>query len=121
MPGFLEVVELAEQDMLLHAHVRFYMREARIIAYAQYLASYKNVTLAAMASAFGVGVDFLDAEISNLIVSGRLAAKIDKVQAVIETVVLDERHANYQQLIKQGDLLLNRIQKLSKIVDIEQP
>jgi hypothetical protein len=33
--------------------------------------------------------------------------------------VLDKRHANYQALIKQGDLLLNRIQKLSKIVDVE--
>lgn len=31
----------------------------------------------------------------------------------------DAKTALYQQAIKQGDLLLNRVQKLSKIIDIE--
>ena len=58
-------------------------------------------------------------QISNFIVEGRLPAKIDKVANVIETTRTDARHAMYQQCIKQGDLLLNRVQKLSKIVDVE--
>jgi 26S proteasome regulatory subunit N7 len=58
-------------------------------------------------------------QVSNFIVAQRLAAKIDRVAGTVETTVLDKRHANYQALIKQGDLLLNRIQKLSKIVDVE--
>ena len=31
----------------------------------------------------------------------------------------DAKTALYQTAIKQGDLLLNRVQKLSKVVDIE--
>ena len=31
----------------------------------------------------------------------------------------DAKNAQYQQTIKQGDLLLNRIQRLSKVVDLE--
>jgi 26S proteasome regulatory subunit N7 len=58
-------------------------------------------------------------QVSEFIVAGRLAAKIDKEAAVVETVPAFERHANYKQLIKEGDLLLNRIQKLSKVVDVE--
>ena len=58
-------------------------------------------------------------QISDFIVAGRLTAKIDKVARVIETAPRFERHARYHALIKDGDLLLNRIQKLSKIVDVE--
>jgi len=31
----------------------------------------------------------------------------------------DLKNARYQQTLKQGDLLLGRLQKLSKVVDIE--
>lgn len=31
----------------------------------------------------------------------------------------DAKNAHYQQTIKQGDLLLNRLQKLAKIIDVE--
>jgi 26S proteasome regulatory subunit N7 len=58
-------------------------------------------------------------QVSEFIVSGRLTAKIDKVADVIVTAPSFERHTNYHTLIKEGDLLLNRIQKLSKIVDVE--
>ena len=58
-------------------------------------------------------------QLSDFIVAGQLAAKIDKVSNVVETTAALERHAQYQRLIKDGDLLLNRIQKLSKIVDVE--
>lgn len=58
-------------------------------------------------------------QISTFIVEGRLAAKIDKVANVIETNRTKDKHNMYQQCIKQGDALLNRIQKLSKIGDVE--
>ena len=61
----------------------------------------------------------LFAQLSEFIVTGRLAAKIDKVSNVVETVGAFERQSNYNTLIKEGDLLLNRIQKLSKVVDVE--
>ena len=58
-------------------------------------------------------------QLSDFIVTQQLTAKIDKVSNVVETTPALERHAQYQRLIKEGDLLLNRIQKLSKIVDVE--
>ena len=51
----------------------------------QFLESYKSVTLQSMADAFGISVDFLDEEIADFIVDGRLPAKIDRVAGVIET------------------------------------
>lgn len=56
------MVAQLEGDPLLAPHVRFFMREARAVAYAQYLASYKSVTIDATAAAFGVSPAFLDGE-----------------------------------------------------------
>ena len=56
---------------------------------------------------------------ADFIVAGRLPAKVDKVAGVVETNRADAKTALYQQTIKQGDLLLNRLQKLSKVIDIE--
>lgn len=49
----------------------------------QFLDSYKSVTLDSMASAFGVSVDFIDHELVDFIVAGRLPAKIDKVWSLL--------------------------------------
>lgn len=51
----------------------------------QFLESYKSVTIDSMAQAFGVTPDFIDRELVDFIVAGRLPAKIDKVSGVIET------------------------------------
>lgn len=53
-------MDLVRRDMLLAPHLRWLMREARLVAYAQFLEPYKSVALARMAAAFDVGVDFLD-------------------------------------------------------------
>lgn len=58
-------------------------------------------------------------ELADFIVAGRLGAKIDKVSGVVESKRPDLRNARYQDVIRKGDLLLNRIQKLSRIIDIE--
>ncbi len=57
-------------------------------------------------------------ELSRFIANGRLNAKIDKVKGVIETNRPDAKNAQYQEIIKQGDLLLNRIQKLARAVNV---
>lgn len=74
-----------QADMYLYPHFRNYLREVRVVAYSQFLESYKSVTMKSMAAAFNVGVEFLDKEISEFIVAGRLHAKIDKVAGVVET------------------------------------
>jgi 26S proteasome regulatory subunit N7 len=55
------------------------------LSHPQFLESYKSVTLSSMAAAFDVSPSFLDLELAELIVNGRLTAKIDKVAGVIET------------------------------------
>ena len=54
------LMEGIRSDRYLAPHFRFFMREVRVVAYAQFLESYKSVTLEAMAKSFGVGTDFLD-------------------------------------------------------------
>ncbi|GMP85636.1 hypothetical protein CsSME_00038715 [Camellia sinensis var. sinensis] len=95
-----------------------YMREVRTVVYSQFLESYESVTIEAMAKAFGVTVEFIDLELSHFIAAGKLHCKIDKVAGVLETNRPDAKNALYQATIKQGDFLLNRIQKLSRVIDL---
>ncbi|KAJ1974643.1 proteasome regulatory particle subunit [Dimargaris xerosporica] len=102
----------------LHAHTRYYVREMRIIAYAQLLESYRSVTMESMAASFGVSEEFIDRDLSRFIAAGRLNCVIDKVNGIVETNRPDLKNAQYQACIKQGDILLNRIQKLSRVINI---
>jgi 26S proteasome regulatory subunit N7 len=106
------------RDRYIGPHVSHLVREYRVRCYKQYLESYRSVTLATMASAFGVSPSFIDRELSRFIAANRLTAKIDKVEGVVETTRPDERNAQYLRVIKQGDALLNRIQKLARILSV---
>ena len=73
-------------------------------------------------------------ELSRFIAVGRLNCRIDKVGGVVETNRPDSKNFLYQvscfpfvhihmspllqSTIKQGDLLLNRIQKLSRVINM---
>lgn len=105
-------------DRFLQPHCGYIMRELHVLGYKQFLDSYKSVTLESMAKSFGVGVDFLDMQLSRFIAAGRLTAKIDKYGGVVETNRPDLKNAQYRDMIQQGDLLLNRIQKLARVVDV---
>ncbi|XP_067683844.1 26S proteasome non-ATPase regulatory subunit 6-like [Haliotis asinina] len=112
------VEELMKYDRYLYPHFRYYVREMRIMAYAQLLESYRSLTLDYMADAFGVTVDFMDRELARFIAAGRLHCKIDKVGGIVETNRPDSKNWQYQATIKQGDILLNRVQKLSRVINI---
>ncbi|CAL9147660.1 unnamed protein product [Musa hybrid cultivar] len=116
--AFSGITEQIKLDRYLQPHFRYYMREVRTVVYSQFLESYKSVTMEAMATAFGVSVDFIDLELSRFIAAGKLHCKIDKVAGVLETNRPDAKNALYQATIKQGDFLLNRIQKLSRVIDL---
>ncbi|KAK9117433.1 hypothetical protein Sjap_016380 [Stephania japonica] len=116
--AFAGLAEHIKLDRYLYPHFRYYMREVRIVVYSQFLESYRSVTMEAMAAAFGVTVDFIDKELSCFIAAGKLHCKIDKVAGVLETNRPDAKNALYQATIKQGDFLLNRIQKLSRVIDL---
>jgi len=90
----------------------------RLVAYKQYLESFKSVTIGNMATAFGVSNDFIDKELSTFIYNGKLNCKIDKVSGVIESNRPNKKAEMYQNTIRKGDALLNRVQKLARGLDI---
>lgn len=103
-------------DRFLCAHAPWLLRQFRIAAYAQFLESYKSVTLAGMAVTFGVSPAFLDKDLARLIAAGCISAKIDAVAGVIESARADSKNAQYLSVIKKGDALLNSVQKLSRVI-----
>ena len=114
----VDLEELLRGDRFLAAHAAYWIRELHILAYHQFLESYSSVQLTAMAAAMGVSVDFLDHHASRYIAAGRLSAKIDKYGGVIRTSRPDATNAQYREVIQKGDLLLNRIQTLARVVDL---
>jgi 26S proteasome regulatory subunit N7 len=102
----------------LQPHSGYILRELHILAYRQFLDSYQSVTLDSMAASFGVSSSFLDGQLSRFIASGRLTAKIDNVGGIVETMKTDWKNARYREMIVKGDALLNRIQKLGRVVDL---
>jgi len=88
----------------------------RILAYTQLLESYRSLTLDSLCSAFGVGRGWVDAELSRFIAAGRLHASIDKVHGIIETTRPSLKNAQYETVVKKGDVLLNEVQRLSKVL-----
>eukprot|EP01042_Synura_sphagnicola_P000187 gene187-188_t len=117
-PHLLALHPLLSKDRFLGGHITYLVREYRVLAYAQYLESYRSVMLPSMATAFGLSSELLDRELARFIASGRLNAKIDKVANVVETVRPDKKNAQYQDVIKKGDALLNQIQKLARVIDV---
>lgn len=116
--AMVEVEPILLADRYFQPHASYWMRELHLLAYKQFLDSYQSVTLDAMATAFGVSTDFIDYHASRFIAANRLSAKIDKFGGVIVTNRPDLKNAQYREMIQKGDLLLNRIQKLARVVDL---
>ncbi|KAJ7090188.1 26S proteasome subunit RPN7-domain-containing protein [Mycena belliarum] len=117
---FVALAELEQTHLLpsriLAPHARYYVREMRILAYSQLLESYRSLTLESLGGAFGVSVEFIDNEISRFIAAGRLHCTIDKVHGTVETTRPLKKNAQYETVVKQGDVLLNEVQRLCKVL-----
>ncbi|EGN95771.1 hypothetical protein SERLA73DRAFT_186989 [Serpula lacrymans var. lacrymans S7.3] len=101
---------------LLSPHTRYYVREMRILAYSQLLESYRSLTLESLSGAFGVSIEFVDSELSRFIANGRLHCSIDKVHGIVETTRPSVKKTQYETVVKRGDILLNAVQRLSKVL-----
>eukprot|EP00727_Mastigamoeba_balamuthi_P005136 m51a1_g14620 putative 26s proteasome non-atpase regulatory subunit 6 (397) ;mRNA; f:1224023-1225576 len=114
--ALLRTGEEMRRDWLLAPHADYVCREVRVRAYAQLLESYRSVQLASMARAFGVSAEFMDHELARFIALGRLHCSIDRVGGVVDTNRPDSRSAMYQSMIRHGDALQARVQKLARLV-----
>ncbi|KAF9034622.1 26S proteasome subunit RPN7-domain-containing protein [Panaeolus papilionaceus] len=101
---------------ILSPHARYYIREMRILAYTQLLESYQSLTLDSMGAAFGVSVNWVDTDLSRFISSSRLHARIDRVHGIVETTRPSLKSGQYEEVVRRGDVLLNEVQRLSKVL-----
>ncbi|EPB74844.1 PCI domain protein [Ancylostoma ceylanicum] len=123
-------------DRYLAPHFNYYSRGMRLRAYEQFLTPYKTVRIDMMARDFGVSRAFIDKELHRLIAAGQLhcrqvltprisfvlmlafySYRIDAVHGVIEMNHPDSKNYLYKAVIKDGDILLNRIQKLARVIN----
>ena len=116
--SFVEILDIVKKDKYLGSHIDYFSREMRLVAYRQFLEAFKSVTMTNMAEAFGITKEFLDLELSNFIYGGKLNCKIDKVSGIIESNRPNKKAELFNNTVKQGDLLLNRVQKLARALDI---
>ncbi|OAF69928.1 26S proteasome non-ATPase regulatory subunit 6 [Intoshia linei] len=107
-----------EVDRYLTNHSQYYARQMRLLAYMQLLQSYKSVTLEYMANRFGVTIEYMDRDLYRFISCGKLKCKIDKVNGSISTSIPDSKNSKYQEIIKYGDILLQRTQKLCNFINV---
>ncbi|KAK4235482.1 putative 26S proteasome regulatory complex component [Achaetomium macrosporum] len=120
---FFQALALVEeqfltQDRYLHEHKNWFIREMRLRAYQQLLQSYRVVGLDSMANDFGVTVEFLDRDLAKFIAAGRIPCTIDRVagNGVIETNRPDDKNKQYQDVVRQGDQLITKLQKYGQAV-----
>jgi len=119
MKALVAVIDAMKADRSLAEHARYYYRQARILAYSQFMESYRSVSLPSMAASFGVSPQYLDKELSAFISAGQLSCKLDAVEGVVNSTRPDAKSGQYLATIKQGDLLLNRVQKLSRVINLD--
>lgn len=110
--------EFLQQDRYLFEHRGWFVREMRLRAYQQLLQSYRVVGLEKMADNFGVTVDFLDRDLAKFIAAGRIPCTIDRVadKGIIETNRPDDKNKQYNDVVKQGDQLITKLQKYGQAV-----
>ena len=115
---FYYIIQVIKKDFYLSKHYNYYINEIRVKVYSQFLQSYKTVTMENMATVFGVSINFIDRELSNFISQGRINAKIDKVSGIIECNHNEQNIDLYQATIRDSDILISKIHKLSKLLEI---
>ncbi|KAF4535224.1 Alanine aminotransferase [Lasiodiplodia theobromae] len=99
------------KDRYLYEHRGWFVREMRLRGYQQLLQSYRVVGLQSMANDFGVSVDFLDKDLSKFIAADRVPCTVDRVRGIIETNRPDDKNKQYNDVVKQGDQLITKLQK----------
>jgi len=112
--ALVKIMSLIRGDRYLNTHEKFLLHEYRFVGYDQFLRPYRSVTLQTMSDEFGLPTEFLENDICGFITEGRIKCSIDSVDGVIANRQYNQRDVEYQKVIKRGDNLINRLEKLSK-------
>lgn len=115
---FFAIIQIVKKDFFLEKHCNYFIKEMRVKVYSQFLQSYRSVTIDNMAKVFGVSTKFIDDELSNFISQGRLNAKIDKVSGIIQSTFDEPTVDRYNTVLRESDVLMNKIHKLSKLLEL---
>lgn len=107
-----EVVAVMLTDDILSQNVDWWCKEMRIKAYNQIMRSYLSLKLEVFAAEFGVSVPFIEKELETFIAQGRLACQIDHVDGVVMNAHKDKRNELYVTLVKEGDNVVEKVQRL---------
>ena len=62
--------------------------------------------------------EHIDSTLSRFISANRLDVKIDKVNGVVERTERGTRGKGYEGIVKEGDKVLNKMARLSRVVDV---
>jgi len=119
---FFKNLALIEQELkksfFMGEVYNIYVEDIRAVAYAQLLESYSSLSLDYMADLFAVSSEFMDEEIAYYIGKGKLNCKINKVTRTINTITPEVKNQKYNEILRQGDLLLSQLQKLATQLNV---
>jgi len=112
--ALVNVMTMIKADRILSIHDKYLLHEYRLFAYDQFLRPYRSVTLETMSQEFGLSKEFLENDLCGFITEGKLKCDIDSVDGVVSTTQNRQRDVEFQKVIKRGDNLINRLEKLSR-------
>eukprot|EP00461_Guttulinopsis_vulgaris_P001191 UN01191 len=91
-----------------------YIKEARCVAYKQFLYSFQYVKIEAFAQKFGVSVEFIEDDVSYLIANGKLNCKINAIDNIIEVVQINDKMKQFNALVDTADKIVSRVNRLTQ-------
>ncbi|ADM12341.1 26S proteasome regulatory complex protein [Encephalitozoon intestinalis ATCC 50506] len=101
-----------QEDVFVGRFVNLFCREMRLRVYGQVLESYRSMLLENMAETFGVSVEYVEEDLGEFIVEGRLWSKIDRISGVVEVTSREDQDAS--SIIGYGCDVVRRIKKCVK-------
>lgn len=95
--------EEARLDLFIGQHVEHLVTEVRSRALVQYFTPYMSVSMVTMADVFHTSVNQLEKELLQLIMKGKIEARIDSQNKVLLSVSDDQRTTTFRKALKMGE------------------
>ncbi|KAF0987592.1 hypothetical protein HZS_5930, partial [Henneguya salminicola] len=101
-------------DPFCNEHADYLCSQFRLKAYIQLLASFKSLTLEYLSEVFGLGSDFIEADIARFIAKGLLNCKIDLVRGMIVISHSDKKKKEFNRFLEESDRLIADVQYMER-------